>query len=400
MSIKIGEYNMDKLSEYWYCVSPQEGLPLYAGKKNCFKSCNDLLNIVDDYKKLFSVNSNKRNVIKNLILQKPSIISNIRVLVGISDKRMYLDLTYLVNKYVNDGCKISSENNKKLIKHDTKYFIHQLKNQLCKDLYADIIAEYFIDKGILSMLDIFSTLSKEQISLIFNNLILTKENQQREAKYRGHGAEQAFAKVVKACGVCIVPENKDILPMDKYDPNVDLSKMKITQKSKNNTDCYSFDLIIKDVENEVSVLIQSLIHSSDPGQFGVNKSNESIEIKNKIEKYNNNSKKKVHLVGSVDGVGFCENPTGTIIKLLDTFDDFFQMNTLFKIPVILQRYGLIDSVLGVALDPNYFEPSVIDYFVDTYLKPAHVKNMTGQDISQYSKNKLDAGKGTIIFKNI
>ena len=68
-----------------------------------------------------------------------------------------------------------------------------------------------------------------------------------------------------------------------------------------------------------------MIHTSDPGQYGVNKSDETVDIYRRIGAYNAEvaQEQKVYLLGSVDGVGFSENPNGTIVKMLDAFDDFF-----------------------------------------------------------------------------
>ena len=219
-----------------------------------------------------------------------------------------------------------------------------------------------------------------------------------QAKYRGHGAEQAFAKVVTACGLEILPQGKDIDPMAGYDPNVDLSTMTVMSRNAKNQNCHSFDLIVKE-NDKIRVLIQSLIHSSDPGQYGVNKSDETVDIYRRISTYNERNKdEKVYLLGSVDGVGFSENPNGTIVKMLDVFDDFFQIHTLFKIPLFFQRIGLLNNVVGIAFDTEYFEDHVIRHFEEAYLIPAGVQNMTGMDIDSYKAIK--AGNAFVIFNKI
>ena len=70
------------------------------------------------------------------------------------------------------------------------------------------ITKYFMDRGLVDILNTFSSISKEQIIPIFDNLIAPKEIQQMQAKYRGHGAEQAFAQIVTACGLQITPKTK------------------------------------------------------------------------------------------------------------------------------------------------------------------------------------------------
>ena len=185
--------------------------------------------------------------------------------------------------------------------------------------------------------------------------------------------------------------------MAGYDPNVDLSTMTVVQRNASNENCHSFDLIISEGNSRIRVLIQSLIHSSDPGQYGVNKSDETIDVYKRIRTYNNklNPNNQVYLLGSVDGVGFSENPNGTIVKMLDAFDDFFQMHTLFKIPIFLQKIGMIDNVKGISFDKSYFDDYAIDHFVDTYLKPTGIQNLTGKDLK--GMKTLEAGKAIVIF---
>ncbi len=340
---------MNKLEEFWYCVASQEDLPLYKGQEISSDSCIRLIDFIEKYKQQLG-NAAPEVILHNIILDNPSVLSDIRVLVGVSDKRLYLDLTYLANVYYSS---------------DHTRFVPE---------------------------------PREQIIPIFNNLIAPKEIQQMQAKYRGHDAEQAFAQIITACGLKIIPKNKDTDPMAGYDPNVDLSTMAVMQKDKNNQNCHSFDLIITDDNSRIRVLIQSLIHSSDPGQYGVNKSDETIEIQKRIRAYNNKLKSDhlVYLLGSVDGVGFSENPSGTIIKMLDAFDDFFQIHTLFKIPVFLQKIGMINTVKGIIFDTQYFDKHAIKHFVDTYLIPAGILNLTGQSV--FGSKVIEAGKALVVFK--
>ena len=392
---------MNKIEEFWYCVAPQEDLPLYKGQEISSDACNKLINLVETYKTLVASKSysSPNDIIMKIILDNPPIISDMRVLVGVSDKRLYLDLTYIANVYSDKNHRrLVAEKREHLLKHDTKYFIRMLTTSDVRKLLANEITKYFIERGLVDILDTFSSLSVAQIEPIFNNLIATKEIQQMQAKYRGHGAEQAFAKIVTACGLKIIPEAKDIDPMAGYDPNVDLSTMTVVHRNASNENCHSFDLIIREGNSQIRVLIQSLIHSSDPGQYGVNKSDETIDVFKRIRIYNNklNPSNQVYLLGSVDGVGFSENPNGTIVKMLDAFDDFFQMHTLFKIPIFLQKIGMITNVKGIAFDKSYFDDYAIDHFVDTYLKPIGIQNLTGKNLN--GMKTLEAGKATVIFK--
>ena len=388
---------MNRIQEFWYCVASQDDLPLYKGHAINSKVCDNLIKFINHYKNELNKSIPVETIISNALIKSPNMIKDIRLLLGISDKRLYLDLTYLVNITVLDnGLRLVAEPREDLKKHDTKYFINQLKNSTNKKAFAHLISQYFINKGIEDILNTFCNLESTHIIPIFNNLIAPKEIQQKQAKYRGHGAEMAFAKTFHECGVTIVPEKKHTDPMAGYDPNVDLSTMKVVTKDAKNPNIHSFDLVVKDDNGNIRILVQSLIHSSDPGQYGVNKSDETIAIKGLINKYNqNNPDKRVYLLGSVDGVGFSENPNGTIVKMINVFDEFFQMHTLFKIAPFLLKVGLIDNIKGITFDTDFFDSYIIKHFEEKYLNPLNIENLTGKDFT--SAKIVQSGKGSIIF---
>ncbi|HEL2257965.1 TPA: hypothetical protein TZI98_002075 [Streptococcus suis] len=394
---------MEKIEEFWYCVSPQENLPLYTNDNKVVTTENieKLVEFITFFKSIQILDANSlKKILSNILIKDPDIISSIRTLVGVSNKRLYLDLTYIINYFSSkSNIPLVQESRKELKKHPTEFYINLLKKSEYNIVLSEIISQYFLDKGLLEIVQTFVKLEKNQITSIFNNLIATKEVQQKQAKYRGHGAEQEFAKIFKKCGVNISPENKDVNPMAERDPNVDLTSMKIVDRDANNDNVHSFDLVIYDSKGNLRILIQSLIHSSDPGQFGVNKSNESRDIKNLITEFNKSQtelEKRVYLMGSVDGVGFSENPNGTIKKMLNEFDSFFQMNTLFKIPVFLQKIGIIDNVQSIYLDEDYFNQEFIEYFNNEYLIDTGI-NLVSEKIPDH-ENCFPAGKGIVYLE--
>lgn len=389
---------MNKIEEFWYCVSPQENLPLYEKDIISTDDGQALIKFIKLFSDKHINNSNFKDILKNIILENPEYITSIRTLVGVSDKRLYLDLSFIFNRIAHTSeNNILKESRTTLKKHSTDFFINKVKSHENKNYFADVISQYFVDKGLLDILQTFLGLEDTTTIKLFNYLIYPKEVQQKEAKLRGHGAEMAVAKILKAFDMNIYPTNKDTDTMGSHDPNVDLSCMEIVDRDANDTNIHSFDIVVKDKHNNIRILIQSLIHSSDPGQYGVDKSNETVTIKNLITEYNqNNVDKPVFLWGSVDGVGFIENPNGTIVKLLNNFDNFFQIDTLFKIPISLSKLGFIDSIAGIAFDKNYFEDSAIKYFNDTYLNGTNIIDMSNLDIS--SLNTVQAGKATLILK--
>ena len=117
---------MNKIEEFWYCVAPQEDLPLYKGQKLSSNACTRLIALVNKYKTMVDAGSygTADEIINSIILDEPSIISDMRVLVGVSNKRLYLDLTYLTNFYSDENnTRLVPEAREHLLKHSTKYFV-------------------------------------------------------------------------------------------------------------------------------------------------------------------------------------------------------------------------------------------------------------------------------------
>ena len=386
---------MQKIEEFWYCVASQEQLPLFKGDQISVGTSRDLIRVIQGYSQK---QGTPEQIISDMILETPEDISILRILVGVSDKRLYLDLTYWVHIFEPiQGGRLVAESRENLLKHDTCFFIRLLRNSQNKQSIASLIAKYFIQRGIVDIINACSSMTTLQMTQIFNNLIAPKEMQQMQAKYRGHGAEQAFARCFTFWGMEIVPVGKDIDPMAAHDPNVDLSTMTVVPRNSSNSYCHSFDLVVKDMKGDVRILIQSLIHSSDPGQYGVNKSDETILIKQQVDKFNLTAQtdKQVYLLGSVDGVGFCENPRGTIEKMLPAFDEFFQISTLFKIPCFLQKIGLINNIRGIVLDKDYFSPIVTQYFLSQYCMPMNIIDASGTELLGCKKVKM--GNAELIY---
>lgn len=361
---------MEKMEEFWYCVSNQDELPIYKGEEVVRnQSSEKLVDFLCEYKKNINLEidihqNNNKDVIAKIILNNPEYISEIRKLIGLSDKRLYLELSFIFNRLAPNGMSIFGEKRTNLKKHSTSFFINSLLHHKRKEEIAEIISKYFIDKKLVDVLGVFLHAPIENVHKLFEFLIEPKELQQKEAKYRGHGAEMLVAQSLKKCKQIIYPEMKADNPMESCDPNVDLKTMKIVDRDISNSYVHSFDIIVKDKDGNIRILVQSLIHSSDPGQYGVDKSNETIVIKKLIDEYNVNNPNlpHVYLWGSLDGVGFIENPNGTIIKMINSFDFFVQVKTTFKIGIELYKLGLFDELKGVYLDDAFFDQEMINYF--------------------------------------
>lgn len=385
---------MDKLQEFWYCVAPQNEIPLYRGETLDDQVVASLLAFLKYYRShregTFSESLQKA------LLHNPKFIRDIRLLLGISDKRFYLDMTYLAHSWqADDGTRLVEEAREDLVKHSTGWFVGRLSRP-GKEKWAELIAGYFRDNDLEQILNAFLPLSENLIKEIFNNLIAPKEIQQKQAKYRGHGAEQLAARSFHDVGARIYPEKKHLKPMAERDPNVNLATMELVSHEAAAAGIHSFDLLIKDEEGDIRALVQSLIHTSDPGQYGVNKSDETVDIKKMINQYNEkHPQKPVYLIGNVDGVGFSENPNGTIAKMLGVFDSFVQVNTMFKAGLYLQQLGLISGIRAVLLDEDYFSPEAKEHFYRNYMEPAGVALV--DEVPEYAQKRIRAGRAWLIY---
>lgn len=381
-------------SEYWFHVADQVEIPI-AGEVD--KSIDlDLLAHV-----AYSTPEDQSDFlefVRGLITENPDSIDMLRTLIGVSDKRMYLELSYAFSKAQfgsDDSENILGYSIYDLQKKTLKYFKGTLSNGN-KDLSgasSDLISRYLNDRGLFRVLKAIKKVDRDELEVLVEKLILTKEVQQAEAKRRGHGAEHALAELINKLSLSMEPENRHTKAIGFRDPNVDRVEFQLSKKIKDAT--WSFDLIIKSpVDNSNHIFVQSLIHTSDPGQYGVNKSDETVLIKNDLNSLNSRKSVSKELWGIVDGVGFCENKKDTIDKMLGVFDCFVQMKTLYKAALRLHEIGFV-SIKAIAFDTSFYTQREVEEMYQKYCKE-DIENVT------YSKAKdswlaVDAGRATIFI---
>ncbi len=356
-----------KEDEYWYNVSPQDDLPL-AGQVDLDI---DLKSVSEFFLRLSAAtdeSSAKRIILENLV-SNPLIFSYGRQFLGLSDKRAYLDLSYLASRtpHPTQPTSLSGCHPWTLTRHPMAFFLRLLSGSQGKQVQiatADMIATYLIQQGLYQAAQGFSGMSQALMELVYTRLIAPKEYQQKAAKRRGHGCEAALATVLEKSGVDILPQNKATNPMGASDPHLNLETMTVSDRQAGTT--HAFDMLILS-RGRVRVAIQSLIHTSDPGQYGVDKSNETVAIAQKIRKWNieHKSKMPVELWGLLDGVGFSENKSDTINKLLREFDYFIQLRTLYKAPLRLHLLGLM-TVKGIRFS-EYYDTEDISAIRERYI---------------------------------
>ena len=374
MAIQIFD---DFRKEYWFHVSNQNEIPIYGQAERSINS--ELLYTIAQK---MPGNVNDLDTLKQIISSNVNAIDTLRTIVGVTDKRMYLELSYIFNKHrknINSESNILGESVYSLKKHSVSYFKNMIKKQSAQGKEVlDIVAKYLEDRGVLSILHVFKRMNQEEVSSLVDYLLLPKEIQQEETKKRGHGAEQALALVLHKIDVSFIPDRRHENPMSQDDQNIDKDTFDLAPRDEKKT--WSMDLIITQ-NNQLRVFVQGLIHSSDPGQYGVNKSGETVLVKTGLTKHNSTSKIKKELWGLVDGVGFIENPENTIFKMLQQFDTFVQLKSLYKAGLKLHKLGIV-RIKAIRFDMNFYTKKEADEMFELY---------GSDDIIKVTDNSIPAG---------
>lgn len=354
--------------EYWFHVSPQETLPI-AGSVDIDI---DLQVISSFFQSIVDVESALlRARVAELLLENVELFSSVRQFLGISDKRAYLDLSYISSRtpHPTTGTALCGCYSWNLARHPLSFFIAMLggsKGREAQRETALMMAEYLLKHGLEAASPSFSEMSIDVLKMLYARLISPKEFQQRAAKRRGHGCEAALAQVLCSAGAVLFPPDRATNPMGSRDPNIDLETMQIVDRSAGET--HSFDMILKDSHDNATILIQSLIHTSDPGQYGVNKSDETVTIAQDIRRWRQGHPTRfIELWALLDGVGFSENKPDTINKLLANVDHFVQLNTLYKAGLRAHELGL-SNIKGIKLS-NFYSTTEAAAMIAKYVPP-------------------------------
>ena len=379
--------------EFWYNVAQQDELPL-AGEIDLKL---EVTRIFEIFKNLANAktDSEAQKTISDYLIADATLFHDMRQFLGISDKRAYLELSYIASRTkhpTNDhglcGCHPWT-----LARHPMNFFLRLLsgsKGQEVQHAAAVMLSEYLIRQGLYDAAKGFSAADEKLLELIYTRLIVPKEYQQKAAKRRGHGCEAALARVLAQSGASIVPEDRWENPMGANDPHLNMETMEQTDRVAGVT--HAFDLLVMD-GSIVKVAIQSLIHTSDPGQYGVDKSNETVAISDQFSKYNKiNAKGQIELWGLLDGVGFSENKSDTVNKMLKHFDAFAQIRTLYKGPLRLHKLGLV-KVRAIRFT-DYYDLDDVGAITDLYGSD-DIKILSSTDPAPTGSTEVEAGEASV-----
>jgi hypothetical protein len=382
----------EKQNEYWLNVSAQEEIPIWG---------NIELPDFDELNKILiklSKSKDKKKIIIEALLKTPKIFNILRLFVGVADKRAYLDLSYIFRntKHPINNTSLCGCEKTEMGAHQTGVFLNLLKtnnDELIRKSTVKKISEYLFEKGLVNILNILSQLNEVDRLEFIEKTIFPREVQQQQAKRRGHGAEAILAKVVKELGCKIIPPEKDTNPMGQRDTRLNKETFEIV--AENNEGTRSYDLVVLDKNNKIRVLVIGLIHSSDPGQYGVDKAGTTKGTKNEITEFNKekDDDEKIVLVALTDGVGFAENKKDTINIILKYVDDFVQIKTLYKIGLLLHKLGLC-KIKAIRFD-KFYSKEEIDEIKKEYI-PNGIKIIKKQSETT-SKVKVKAGLATLFI---
>lgn len=392
----------DPRSEFWFHVASQEDIPLAGSLPlpmnipllfNFIRSANDYMHSPDN------VDASFKFFLTRALIANINYLDVLRTLVGVSNKRLYLELSLFLGRILKEGSHdiaLSGDSIYNLSKHDLTYI-----KRLCRPgnesghLVCELISDYLLGKELEPIVLALNNVPLETFQVMMKNMVLTKEVQQREAKLRGHGAEQVLAKLLRSLGVAYIPDNRDTEPMASQDPNVTRDRFSLSQKIKGGT--WSFDLILCTEDALPFAFVQSLIHTSDPGQYGVNKSDESVLIHNDVAAFNAvNPGRDIEHWGLVDGFGFSENKRDTIDKMLEVFDVFVQINTMYKAALHLHKRGLC-SIKAILFDDDYYNRLQWKGMRDKYVSPDVVVLNEAHSTDVNGLTAVEAGKAVIYF---
>ena len=289
------------------------------------------------------------------IIQDPSLALELRLVLSISDKRFYLDLSYLLSRTTlgEAGPTVCGCQPNTMKKHSTATILGYMARGPAarKELAATVVAEYLVNRGLLVVLDLYFPLSQMQRTAV-NDLWLSPHNvQQNETKRRGHGAEAEIAQALVDAGVSIFPASKATDPMGAPDPNVSLETFEIVPRVPQET--VSVDIALLKEDGALAAIVMGLVQSSDPGQFGVDKAATNGRIRTMLEEHRAVTGSALELWGIVDGIGYAENPNGTVYPMLRHFDFFVQHNSAYKAVLGAGRLGLAEP-LAIMYDMTFY----------------------------------------------
>lgn len=314
------------------------------------------------------------------LLEEPETMDMLRLLIARTETQIKIDLSlaFRATESPTDDVSLCGCPMDDLTTHTYDYFKNFLAGNRRSDAEsrkaAETIANYFENIGALSVLEDFSEVSPSGRHNIIEEAIVPHDGRQSRAKRQGHGAEAEIARVVEATGGNIRPVDKVTNPMAG-----DLE-----------FEGDSYDLLVEDDGGDVRVSIISLFHTSNPGQYGVSKTGETVNYLESIEAYNQSvpDDQRCELWSFCDGAGFAMN-SKALDNVLTNIHNWIQIKSLWKLPVSLSERGIC-RVEAVEFSDFYDDAEVSQF--DDLLSDVEVLI---SDSPESSWEEIEAGEATV-----
>lgn len=383
-----------KQSEYWYHVAPQEEMPLAGTSRQA-----RLLNSLDAFYPThsdYAPGSISTSTIADWLLQRPDLAHELRLVLSLSDKRFYLDLSYQFSRQlVSDGANsttICGCAPHEMKRHTTSALLNMLRTGTGdrRRRAAEVMSRYLVKKGLLIVLDLYFGLDQLRRTAVNDLWLAPHDVQQNETKRRGHGAEAEIARALVDAGINVFPPDKATAPMGASDPNISMIDFSVTKRKPGET--FSADIIVLNTAGSVQVLAMGLVQSSDPGQFGVDKAATNGAIRTLLNDFRATTGSTIELWGIVDGIGYAENPNGTINRMLEHFDEFVQHNSAYKSILAAHRLGLC-NVVAIYFDEDFYSDTTASQMHSRYAPD--IERKSDEDNAPPDATRVRAGRATL-----
>ena len=387
-----------KKEEFWKNVAKTTDIPI-AGKRNDpkFTTLSELFRLL----KTEGNEIKQKEIVKKYLITNPETLKILRLFVGISTTKLQLDCSGIFKdtKHPEETNSSLCGCNEKFIAHTITFFINLLKNtnSKVKEKTAEVLTDYLCAEGLLESLTCFGKLKEKDRQIIVDTGMMPPDLRQSLAKRRGHGAEGRIAEVIEQLGCDLHPKNKASEPM-KGDIRLEISTLNITKrkdgesKKKFEARTLSYDLVILNSKKEIEVLVVGTVHTSNPGEYGKQKIEKEIIYKKMIDDYNSKNKKNIILCALADGKGFSMS-TSNLDAIIDNVDDVIQINTVYKIGLILHKKKLC-NIKAIELDSEFYSIEEMKKIKKKYI-PNDVKIITSDQEIDSTWKKIPAGKAIL-----
>jgi len=351
-----GVYSDDETEFFRHVYNPLQDPTFLAGQSMHssinFQPLEELVENIfgDGGQATFGDESSAVDDMRRALVNNPELLDTLRLLVGRTKTKLSIDLSLAfrgTESPVGDpslcGCGMDG-----FTRHQYSYFKNFLSGSRRSNAEVqkagETIANYFANIGTIDVLGDFASMSTNARQNVIEEAIVPHDGRQSIAKRQGHGAEAEIARVIEAIGANIRPTNKVSHPM----------------KGDVEFEGHSYDLIADDDNRNTRAGLISLFHTSNPGQFGVDKTAKTADYMDSIKSYNNrvSSSEECELWSFCDGAGFAMN-NKALRNVLDNVDDWVQIKSVWKLALSLNRRGVCD-VDAIAFNQDFYSDDELD----------------------------------------